>query len=201
MKLWIVGSSHGVRLGRELEKIPDIREKYEIKNYSIRGCKYENLVFPAVDKVEKGDLLIILPFGNNIIRKGVSFYGGKFHLTKYCPISLKEYQDLCEDLYQKTLLYSGNILIISNFYRHLCCPVHTYKGWISLQRKFNNLLKEKFAGLESIGIKVLDHLRLVHAYLGVRKVKQLGVYSGLQVDAVHFKDYSVIARNVYNAFF
>jgi len=76
-----------------------------------------------------------------------------------------------------------------------------YKGWISLQRKFNTILKNKFEVQEGITVKVLDHLRLVHAYLGMRKVKQLGVYSGLQVDAVHFRDYSVIARNVYKAFF
>jgi len=199
-KIFLIGASHGVRLGRELEKISEIREQYEIRNFSIRGCKYENLVFPSAEKVKEEDLVILIPFGNNIVKRGVSFYEGQFHLTEYFPTSLEEYQDLCEDLYKRTLLYSCKVLIISNFYRHICCRDHLYPGWISHQRKFNTLLKDKFKGLES-KVRVLDHLKLVHAYLNVRKVKQLTVYRELQVDAIHFKNYKVIARNVYKAFF
>lgn len=201
-KVYVVGASHGLRLAAQLEKIENFKSKYILRSFCIRGKKFRDLPFPQTEKSSEQDILIVIPFGNDLQKSLVKFDKNdrKLHLTTYKPISEKEYDRLCEELYDKVVQFPGKVLIITNFLRYLCCEAHEYKGWVSLQKKFNSTLAAKFQSLKE-SVKIVDHYSLVDDQVGRKTVKKVKHYRKLQSDSVHFKNYRIIAERIFNQFF
>jgi len=86
------------------------------------------------------------------------------------------------------------VFIVENFFRLLCCDLHQHKNWVSYQNSINKNLCEFFARINSV--TVLKHREIVdldHKKGNHRKIEE---YKKLQYDAVHFRNYSVIARKI-----
>ncbi len=49
--IWIIGSSHGVKIGAELGKVIGDQQSYTIRNFSKSGAKFENLIWPNPNSV------------------------------------------------------------------------------------------------------------------------------------------------------
>ena len=200
-KIWIVGSSHGVYLGSELEKIA--RESsdptFVVRNFSHRGAKYEQLIWPKVSEVKETDVIIVIPFGNDLLRGYSVKRRGFWHLEKFFPQTNRKFVELYLYLYHDCSKYSCKILVLSNFYRMFCCELHKHHGWLKYQYIRNRELQQELADLEP-RVRVLDHRALVDDRAGKKRAKQnIHYYTSLQRDNVHFRRYDIIAKNVYAA--
>ena len=197
--LWIVGSSHGVRIGKELKKIViPAADAFEIKNLSKRGARYEQLNWPNPDQVGVNDVILVIPFGNNLVKRGsVKRENGIWHLTDYQPESETRLQTLAENLKGKCTKYTCKVFIVTNFYRLFCCNLHIHPGWLVFQKKFNISLENRFKRLNNPNIRVLDHRYLVDGTSGGKQAKRsVHYYMSLQYDSVHFRDYHCIANSI-----
>ncbi len=195
--IWIVGSSHGVRLGVELKKIVGDQQNFTVRNFSKSGAKYANLIWPVSSKVSSEDTIIVLPFGNNLLKGASRKVSGSWHLTKYLPQSRAKLSQLITELWAKTFDYSCRILVVTNFYRLLCCQTHTYPGWLKFQIEVNKEIEKELCELAPL-VRVIDHRAIVDDRPGKRLAKQnIKYYISLQYDNVHFKDYKVIANNIF----
>jgi hypothetical protein len=194
--IWIVGSSHGVKIGTELVEVIGDQQNYTIRNFSKSGAKFENLIWPNPNSVNKEDTILIIPFGNNLLKGYSKKISGNWHLTKYIPQTRLHLSLLITKLYIKCFDYPCKILVITNFYRLLCCPVHKYPGWLKFQYEVNREIEKELSVLAP-QVKVLDHRALIDQRPGKKKAKQdMRYYVSLQYDNVHFKDYRVIASNI-----
>jgi hypothetical protein len=194
--IWIVGSSHGVKIGAELGKVIGDQQNYTIRNFSKSGAKFENLIWPNPNSVNKEDTILVIPFGNNLLKGYSKKILGNWHLTKYIPQTRLHLSYLITKLYIKCFEYPCRILVITNFYRLLCCPVHKYPGWLKFQYEVNREIEKELSVLAP-QVKVLDHRALIDQRPGKKKAKQdMRYYVSLQYDNVHFKDYRAIASNI-----
>jgi hypothetical protein len=200
-KLYVLGGSHAIHLSRELQKRTELTSKYDLKVFAKGGALYRNLIFPKVSAVHPDDFIIIIPLGNDLLKKGsVEKTDGIFHLVKYMPLEDPVYTKYCQDLLEKTRAYPCKILVITSFYRLFCCETHKHPGWLKLQVARNKELTQTFEGEERV--KVLDHRSIIDRRAGKRLAsKNIPYYISLQRDAVHFKSYVPMAEKVHAAFF
>ena len=196
----IVGSSHGKRLALALERLPEFRNTYNLKNYARGGVGFKDLVWPDPDDLGSDDVLIVIPFGNDLLQKNKNcVYRGSdkiFHMQRFLPTPDNEFTNLYNFLLIKLLGYSENkVFIIQNFYRHFCCEKekHHHRGWLGYQNRRNNELKKELEPFSRY-VVVLDHRKL-HTRSG-QLIKDIQMYKSKQYDGVHFRDYSVIGNNV-----
>jgi stalled ribosome alternative rescue factor ArfA len=192
MHIILVGASHGWRLFRSLKRIPGYGITFTVTCLCVRGAKFADLNWPQT--VKESDFLVVIPFGNDVTnRKNIKFdrETGIIHLVKFVPHEKEHWKFLFTKLQQKLSDKNCKILVIDNFYRHLCCDTHRHKGWLSYQTQINKELREQFKDSQ---IKVVDH-RYLLSNPRICKANVLE-YRKLQGDSVHFRDYSPIAENL-----
>ena len=196
----IIGSSHGKRLAMALERLPEYGKSYHLKNYAKGGACFKDLVWPDPDDLGSEDVLIVIPFGNDLLQKNKNciFRGSDkiLHMQKFLPTPDNEFLNLYNLLGIKLLGYLENkVFVIQNFYRHFCCEKekHHHRGWLGYQNRRNNELKKELEPF-SCYVVVLDHRKL-HTRSG-QLIKDILMYKSKQYDGVHFRDYSVIGKNV-----
>ena len=193
-KIYIIGSSHGKRLGQVLRRHKDCGTKFQVFCYSVPGKSFDNLVWPDLSKLSSTDLLIIIPFGNDLVDRKYIHRGVQdriIHLTKFVPRTDEYFLPKYRSLSDKLEGVRANIRILGNFYRHLCCQKHIFPGWIAYQNKINRQIAEFFSGTQ---VQVLDHRSLLP--LKFWEAKNVRLYSAQQYDSVHFRDYTTIAEKI-----
>jgi hypothetical protein len=137
---------------------------------------------------------VVIPFGNDLhIRRFVRFDPSQkvFHLDRFVPYPDEYWNNLLTQLQERLAGKSCKIAVINYFYRHLCCNAHRHKGWLSYQTKINKKIQDLF---ENTLVKVIDHRLLFDNHRILKK--NLSRYRRLQSDAVHFRDYLPIAKNL-----
>lgn len=192
--LHVVGASHANRLVPELCKLPSYNVKFKIRSYAVPSKKYEDLRWPAnLTHLPESDIILIIPFGNDLVKTGVRRENGKIHLTTFVPNTDHYFSLRYRDLTDKIKSTQARFVIISNFYRHFCCPKHNHKGWLAYQNKRNKDLWANFKNLQNV--KLLDHRHIVTDKVK-KEAKNVDEYRKLQFDAVHFSDYKSIAERI-----
>jgi hypothetical protein len=158
----------------------------------VRGARFADLFWPQA--VKKDDFLVVIPFGNDLhARKFVRFdkYLKVFHLDKFEPYPKTYWDVLFAKLHERLSGKNCKIIVIDNFYRHLCCEKHRHKGWLAYQSKINKELCDQF---KNTSIKTVDHQLLLQ---NTRNCKlNASEYRKLQGDSVHFRDYFPIATRL-----
>ena len=189
----VVGASHGRRIGEALKKLKGYGTVFQVSFNCIGGKKFEELNWPNLKNIEENDLLIIVPFGNDLVeRKYVFKSKGIIHLKHFLPRDNKHFDRLFQLLAAKISKINCNVRILTNFYRHLCCRIHDHEGWLSYQNEVNRKI---FARFHTSGkIQVVDHRSLLP--LNFKKAKDTKRYRALQTDSVHFADYTVLAEKI-----
>jgi hypothetical protein len=189
----VVGASHGRRIGNALKGLAGYGTEFQVSFQCTGGKKFEELYWPNLKNLLENDLLIIVPFGNDLVeRKFVSKHKGVIHLNQFVPRDNKYFDRLFQLLAAKLSKTHCNVRILTNFYRHLCCRKHDHDGWLSYQNEVNRKI---FAKFHSSGkIQVVDHRSLLP--LNFKKAKDTKRYRALQTDSVHFADYTVLANKI-----
>ena len=185
-----MGSSHASRFRVHLEHLSK-KFKFDLKVLAKPGAVYNQLVFPDPSELCESDILILLPFGNNLFEKGSyrienSRKGRIIHISDYKPTPESEIKRLFINLQQKLEKYTCRVFILDSFFKYVnCCEQHVAAFPLTLkhQRKCNRLLKEHFATLPR-QYKVLDHLKLFDEPRKARLC--LKYYKEKLVDSVHF---------------
>jgi len=204
MKCALVGSSHAARLSRFLaHKLHE--HGFELIQFCIPGANFERLQFPDPEILRESDILIVIPFGNDIFERNShqivrSNEGKTIHLKKFAPTSESVLKELFKKLQQKLSLFKCRKFILDSFLKYVhCCPKHTseFPRTIKHQQKCNKSLKRHFTGTD---ITVLDHLKLFvtpqrQGYINLK------YYKMHMVDAVHFsaKTYEHMAAKLVKA--
>ena len=193
-RIFIVGASHGKRLGKALRRHQDCGTVFQVFCYCVPGKPFYNLIWPDLSSLLPTDLLIVIPFGNDLVERRYiqkSVQDRKIHLTQFVPRTDAYFVPRYQALSEKLKVVRAKVRILNNFYRHLCCPQHKFTGWVSYQNKIN---KEIVRNFTTARVKVLDHRSLLG--LPFWKAKVIQEYSRLQSDSVHFWDYMNIANNI-----
>jgi len=189
----VVGASHGRRIGEALKKLKGYGTLFQVSFNCIGGKKFEELNWPNLKNIEENDLLIIVPFGNDLVERKYIFKSkGIIHLKHFLPRDNKHFDRLFQLLAAKISKINCNVRILTNFYRHFCCRIHDHEGWLSYQNEVNRKI---FARFHTSGkIQVVDHRSLLP--LNFKKAKDTKRYRALQTDSVHFADYTVLAEKI-----
>jgi len=191
-RLLIVGASHGQRLYEALTTLPGYGTAFTAVNYCKRGKRFCDLEWPL--SVEKSDIVIIIPFGNDLTpRANVSYCRTDrvIHLLKFVPFSSDHWEKLYSSLQKRLDSLDCKKVLIDNIYRHLCCDTHRFSGWLTYQKQLNKQLKARFSSLSCF---VIDHRRLLP--LSYNQSKSVLAHRKLQTDSVHFRDYRPIAEKL-----
>jgi hypothetical protein len=201
VKIHVIGSSHAKRIGTKMARISGLGTN--ISNLGVPGAKFDQMVWPAIQDVQAGDILLVSPFGNELQKYKCKRVGTVWKIQRYHPISKTEYLALIEKLKSKLAEYSDSLCdkyIVTNFYRCLGLPTDQFQhpGWLKLQRSFNKILenigRDRSFGASTYIIKhqdIVDRER-VGRILG----KDWKRYADLQYDGIHFRNYSIIARQI-----
>ena len=201
MKLHIVGASNGKEIFRSFLKyrkqVPNAVPKITfIKSHCVPGTKYPELIWPTASELGKDDVLLILPFGNEL-QKGKyirdSTPSRTFHLINFVPESDTVFADYMLDLQCRLMRYQCKILVINAFFRFLC-GCHVHPKLIPYIHRRNTELAKILKPLSNV--TVLDHRTLVSEKIWKIK-RNPKLYMNLLRDSVHFKDNDVIARRIY----
>jgi hypothetical protein len=192
MHIILVGASHGWRLFQALKRIPGYGRTFKVTCLCVRGARFADLFWPQT--VQADDFLVVIPFGNDLhVRRFVRFDSSQkvFHLDRFIPYPDEYWNNLLSQLQGRLAGKNCKIAVINNFYRHLCCNAHRHEGWLSYQTKINKKIQDLF---ENTSVKVIDHRLLLDNHRILKK--NLKRYRKLQCDAVHFRDYLPIAKNL-----
>jgi hypothetical protein len=191
--VYIVGASHGRRIGEALKRVSGYGTEFQVSFHCIGGKKFEELYWPSLKNIAENDLLIVVPFGNDLVeRKFVFKNKGIIHLNHFVPRDNKHFDRLFQLLAAKISKTNCNVRILTNFYRHFCCRDHDHEGWLSYQNEVNRKIFSRFH--TSGKIQVVDHRSLLP--LNFKKAKDTKRYWALQTDSVHFADYTVLAEKI-----
>ena len=69
----VVGASHGRRIGNALKKQKGYGTQFQVSFNCIGGKKFEELNWPNLKNIEENDLLVIVPFGNDLVERKYVF--------------------------------------------------------------------------------------------------------------------------------
>ena len=177
--------------------------EHTVVNLGKSGAKFNQIVWPPASKVKPGDILIILPFGNELQKQRSKVVNRVWTIQNYDPISEAEFSNLMDKLKVKLMDYPDSLCdkyVVTNFYRCLGLPTQQvqHRGWLRLQISFNRMLKNKEAS-QFFGARtfIIPHQEIVTDKAPSRKVSKSWVlYSKLQYDGIHFKDYRLIAKRI-----
>ena len=190
--LVLVGASHGERLYEALRTLPSYGTEFTAVSWCKKGKTFENLNWPH--SLAENDLLICIPFGNELTPRSNTFYCKKTricHLLRFEPYTAEYWDRLYRQLENKLHTLGGKAVIIDNIYRHVCCTSHKHPGWISYQQALNKQIRSRFS---SETCRVVDHRQLLP--LGFKKARSILEHRGLQYDSVHFRDYKPLAKRL-----
>jgi len=193
----IIGASLGCAVGKALKNLPSHGHEYTVKSYCKPGLNFLSLKWPNRNTVKKGDILLIFPFGNDLVEKHYYRDSNRyFHLTKFVPKSDFFFSKLYEKLLGHILIYESKVVIVSSFYRFLC-SCHRNPGLVQYIRKRNSELFQKLGPIS--GVTVLDQQKLVsHNSFQIRR--DIRKYQSLLKDGIHFVNYQPIAENLLSRF-
>jgi hypothetical protein len=188
-------------MARSFEKTPGFGEEFSVDSTCAQSGKvFKDINWPDFSKYDKKDVLIIIPFGNDIFRRNSirieRLRKGKIiHLVKSAPTSEEHLASLCESLKKKLNGTKAEVIIVTSFFRHLfCCEnlreigsgakkvEHNHSGIVGIQNRKNEFIEKYFKG---------DYLVLRHetlAFNTYRAGRQAREYRKKQPDAVHFSD-------------
>jgi len=193
--IYVVGASHGVRISKALQTLPGYGTVFTVFCLCIRGKPYEELVWPEFNELRTEDILLVVPFGNNIVeKKYVSFdrVARIIHLTAFVPRSREYFNRIFDSLQKKLEQFLGHIYVVNNFYRHFCCPRHNHVNFVAYQNQINKAISDRFNSQQKV--KVLDHRSLLG--IPLKKARNILEYRKLQTDSVHFRSYGTIAKRI-----
>jgi hypothetical protein len=186
----LVGASHGRHLHKALKTLPGYGTEFTVNCLCESGKKFFDLKWPV--KVNSTDYLVVIPFGNDLQpRSNVHFTGGTAHLVRFQPYSNQYWENLFQGLRARLADRNCEVRIIDNFYRHLCCHLHTNPGWLSYQTTVNKEIRRNFHGDRC---QVIDHRSLLP--LTYKKARKIPLYKELLKDSVHFRNYRPIAERL-----
>jgi len=199
-----IGSSHAVRIAQSLLTIPGVGEEFSVDSTCAQSGKvFKDINWPDFSKYDEKDVLIIIPFGNDIFQRNsirIERLGkGKIiHLVKSAPTSDEHLASLCESLNEKLKGTKAEIIIVTSFYRHLFCCAdlrelnpktksyeHAHPGILGIQDRKNKFILSFFKGS---GYLVFKHEALLFDnHLRNGRVPKIE-YRKKQPDSVHFND-------------
>ena len=103
--VYIVGASHGRRIGDALKTLAGYGTQFQVSFNCIGGKKFDELHWPNLKDIDEKDLLIVVPFGNDLVeRKYVFKNKGIIHLKHFVPRDNKHFDRLFQllaTIYQK----------------------------------------------------------------------------------------------------
>ncbi len=191
--VYVVGASYGRRIGDALKRLAGYGTEFQVSFHCVWGKKFEDLYWPNSKNLSQDDLLIIVPFGNDLVeRKFVFKNKGIIHLKHFEPRDNKHFDQLFQLPAAKLSKNHCNVRVLTKFYRHFCCRKHDHAGWLSYQNEVNRKIFSRFH--TSGKIQVVDHRSLLP--LNFKKAKDTKRYRALQTDSVHFVDYTVLAEKI-----
>jgi len=197
-----IGSSHAVRIAQSLNKTPGVGEEFSVDSTCAQSGKvFKDINWPDFSKYDEKDVLIIVPFGNDVFRRNSikieRLKKGKIiHLVKSAPTSDEHLASLCESLSEKLKGTKAEVIIVSSFYRHLFCCAdlrkvspkaesykHNHPGLLGIQNRKNKFILSFFKG----SYLVFRHEALL--FDSCKKATlQIVEYRKKQPDSVHFND-------------
>lgn len=154
-KLFVIGSSHAVKILRIMEQKHKFREKYTLINMARSGARYEDLKLPDPSSVHENDLIFFQALGNDLMRKHIKIeiLNGKkvIHLEKFEPYDLSIIESKINRFKEFCVKVPCKVIILDLITRHInCCPLHRYRGLISFQRACNLKLRTILGKLSNI---------------------------------------------------
>ena len=198
-RLHVFGSSHAARILRAVTRNKQLTDAFLVSGTVRPGAKLSDLNFPTQKLADfnESDILIILVFGNELIKRNIKidYKNGQktIHLTAFVPEPAWRIQRAYSRLKELLEPLRCRIFILDNPLRHIrCCMKHRkrLKGLHSFLEKQNRILAQNF------GSRVLNHKR----YLGMpsKKAYKLKNYLKLFSDSVHFKEnvYSDLVQRI-----
>ena len=194
--IYLIGASHARRLSGPFTKQAE-EGGFRVVSRCTSGAPYRALEWPDLDSASKDDLVLVLPFGNDVNSKKCAEKDrrtGIWHLLRFEPKSDRYFQIRFQELKERIQKLPCRVFICENFWRLLCCSLHNHKNWLSYQNSINKQIFEFFKPLDNV--TVIKHREIVGSNFDRKKAKNCGEYKKLQFDAVHFKSYEVIAQNL-----
>jgi len=197
-----IGSSHAVRIAHSLRKSPGFNTEFSVDSTCAQSGKvFKDINWPDFSKYETNDVLVIVPFGNDIFQRNSikieRLNKGKIiHLVKSAPTSEEHLASLCESLKKKLNGTKAEVIIVTSFFRHLFCCAdlrkvnpesksykHNHPGIIGIQNRKNKFILNFFKG----SYLVFRHEALL--FDSCKKATlQIVEYRKKQPDSVHFND-------------
>jgi hypothetical protein len=147
MKCVLVGSSHAALLNRPLQQFSK-KLNFHFETFSQPGATYEQLRFPNPDVLSESDILVVIPFGNDVFEKNSheitrTAKGKIIHLKRYAPTSDTVLKGLFTKLQQRLDKYKCRKYVLDSFLKYVdCCQKHTieYPKSLNHQKKTNKRL-------------------------------------------------------------
>jgi len=192
----LIGASHAKRLSPSLTEFA-AKQNYQVVSHCTPGKPYRAIRWPDLSSVARDDIVLLLLFGNDVnARECVERdrRTGKWHLLRFEPRSDRYFQIRFQELKERIQNLPCKVFIVENFFRLLCCELHQHKNWLSYQNSVNRKINEFFTF--SVNIKIIKHREIVGLDHKKRKHRIIGEYIKLQYDAVHFRNYVIIARSI-----
>ena len=192
----LIGASHAKRLSQPLTELA-AKQNYQVVSHCTPGKPYRAIRWPDLSSVTKDDIVLLLLFGNDVNARECAERDrrtGKWHLLRFEPRSDRYFQIRFQELKEKLQNLPCKVFIVENFFRLLCCSLHQHKEWVSYQNKVNRQIFEFFSVIDNVTI--IKHREIVGLDHKKRKHRIIGEYIKLQYDAVHFRNYGIIARSI-----
>jgi hypothetical protein len=199
-----IGSSHAVRIARSLAQSPGFGEEFSVDSTCAQSGKvFKDINWPDFSKYDKEDVLIIIPFGNDIFQRNSikieRLKKGKIiHLVKSAPTSDEHLASLCESLNEKLKGTKAEVIIVTSFFRHLFCCAdlrkinpkaesykHNHPGLLGIQERKNRFILSFFKGSGYLVCR--QESLLFDTFSEIRRVPKVE-YRKKQPDSVHFND-------------
>jgi len=117
-----IGSSHAVRKAQSLKKSPGFKTEFSVDSTCAQSGKvFKGINWPDFSKYDREDVLIIIPFGNDIFRRNsikIERLGkGKIiHLVNPAPTSDEHLASLCGSLKEKLNGTKAEVIIVTSFF-------------------------------------------------------------------------------------
>jgi hypothetical protein len=186
--LYVIGSSHAVKILRIMEHKHKFKEKFTLVNMARSGARYEDLRLPDPSKIRSNDVIFFQAFGNDIMKKNIRMeeVNGKriIHLEKFEPYDLSIIESKIQIFKEFCAKVPCRVIILDLITRHInCCKMHRYRGYIAFQRSANKKLRTILGKLKNVTI-VQFLKNLGHHTRWLKKTSNLAkVYA----DSVHLK--------------
>jgi len=136
-----IGASHFARITQSLQRSPGFNTEFSVDSTCAKSGKvFKNINWPDFSKYDGKDVLVIVPFGNDIFQRNAlkieRLKKGKIiHLVKSAPTSEGHLASLCESLKKKLKGTKAEVIIVTSFFRHLLCCANLRKNKANVERQ------------------------------------------------------------------